>query len=196
MQSFRPALPQVGQVSGTTWQAVSPDLGTAQPLAIQAEPAPITGPRALRFGDHVIRTGLIVRSPWVEFILEGQKKWEIRGTATAKRGWIALIRGGSKTIVGACRLVDVVGPLTHERWLETVEEHQTPEDELRQGLPYPRTFAWVLADVFAFSTPIPYCHPSGAVIWVSFSGAETPIEGTPAEASADPCPRPPESRRF
>jgi hypothetical protein len=39
--------------------------------------------------------GLIVKSPWIELILEGKKTWEIRGSNTKIRGPIALIKSGS-----------------------------------------------------------------------------------------------------
>jgi hypothetical protein len=56
--------------------------------------------------------GLVIRSPWVDMILAGEKTSEIRGKKTSIRGTIALIRGGSGLIVGTCELIDVVGPLT------------------------------------------------------------------------------------
>lgn len=61
--------------------------------------------------------GFVIRSPWVEMILDGTKIWEIRGRKTHMRGKIALIRGGSGLIVGTCNLTDVVGPLTRKEFL-------------------------------------------------------------------------------
>ena len=57
-------------------------------------------------------TGLIIRSPWIETILAGEKTWEIRSSNTNVRGPIARIRGGSGRVVGTCDLVDCIGPLT------------------------------------------------------------------------------------
>jgi hypothetical protein len=36
---------------------------------------------------------------------------------------------------------------------------------------YKYTFAWVLANARRFKTPVPYRHPSGAVIWVALDEA-------------------------
>jgi hypothetical protein len=41
-------------------------------------------------------SGLLIRSPYVDWILAGSKTWEIRGSSTAKRGRIALIQSGSE----------------------------------------------------------------------------------------------------
>ena len=68
--------------------------------------------------------GLIIRSPYVDWILAGKKSWEIRGRYTHVRGNIALIRGGSGLIVGTSELVGVVGPLSL-RELRTMPEAQS-----------------------------------------------------------------------
>ena len=57
-------------------------------------------------------SGLLIRSPYVDWILAGSKTWEIRGSSTAKRGRIALIQSGSGTVIGVADLVGVAGPLT------------------------------------------------------------------------------------
>jgi hypothetical protein len=54
--------------------------------------------------------GLIIRAPYVDWIVDGKKTWEIRGSATKVRGPLALIKGGSGTIVGTCTLSDVIAP--------------------------------------------------------------------------------------
>ena len=51
--------------------------------------------------------GLVIREPFVDWILDGLKTWEIRRSATMIRGPVALIMGGSGTIVGTCGLVGV-----------------------------------------------------------------------------------------
>src|SRR5882724_4942048 len=54
---------------------------------------------------------LIIREEPLSKILAGTKTWEIRGSATKRRGRIALIQSKSGLVVGTCDLVDVVGPL-------------------------------------------------------------------------------------
>lgn len=109
--------------------------------------------------------GLIIRSPYVDWILAGKKTWEIRGRRTLARGKIALIRGGSGLVVGTCHLTDVVGPLTLRELRKNTRRLAEPKSEIR-SLPYKTTYAWVLKNVRRFRRPRRYKHPSGAVIWV------------------------------
>jgi hypothetical protein len=109
--------------------------------------------------------GLIIRSPWVEMIVEGKKTWEIRGRDTRIRDWIALIRGGSGLIVGTCSLVDVVGPLTLWELQENAQKAGLERSEI-YAKPYTKTYAWVLNNVSKLIPTRLYEHPAGAVIWV------------------------------
>ena len=109
--------------------------------------------------------GLVIRSPWVEMILEGKKKWEIRGRNTHVRGKIALIRGGSGLIVGTCHLAGVVGPLTRKEFRRNHRKAGLSEAEAT-SLRYPQTYAWVLKNARKCRPPRPYKHPSGAIVWV------------------------------
>jgi hypothetical protein len=102
----------------------------------------------------------------VEEILAERKTWEIRGSATNIRGRIALIRGGSGLMVGTCRLADCRGPLTLAEMLDNVHRHQIPAARLRDAMPYPKTYAWVISDARTLAKPVAYQHPNGAVIWV------------------------------
>jgi hypothetical protein len=52
--------------------------------------------------------GLIIKSPWIDKILAGEKTWEIRGSNTKIRGKISLIKSGSGMILGKADLVDCV----------------------------------------------------------------------------------------
>ena len=123
----------------------------------------VTLDRLLVFGMR----GLIIKDPWIDLILSGYKKWEIRGSNTRIRGQIALIRSGSGLVVGQCLLTDTIGPLTLKEMKRNIEKHRVPLKELKSRLPYKKTFAWVLQNAKSFSQPIPYKHPIGAVIWVN-----------------------------
>ena len=50
--------------------------------------------------------GLIIKAPWIDYILSGKKTWEIRGCNTKIRGEIALIQSGTGKIYGTVELVD------------------------------------------------------------------------------------------
>ena len=117
-----------------------------------------------------ITKGLMIRSPWIEKILEGQKTWEIRGYNTDIRGTIALIRSGSGLICGFADIVDVAGPLTRQELADNVDRHRIPEGEIDhliyEVLKYETVYAWVVKNALALNPAVPYDHPVGAVRWV------------------------------
>jgi hypothetical protein len=109
--------------------------------------------------------GLIIKSPWIDMILAGEKTWEIRGSLTRVRGRIALIKSTSGQVWGTCEVADCVGPLSLGDLRGGAALHRIPQERLAE-LPYPRTYAWVLRDAKPLVRPVSYVHPSGAVIWV------------------------------
>jgi hypothetical protein len=113
-------------------------------------------------GEQIPSRGLLVLKEPLDKILNGTKTWEIRGKRTARRGPIALIESKSGHVVGSCELVDVVGPLT----LPELHRNARRAGFLPSQLPYARTYAWVVRNAQRLAKPVPYQHPSGAVIWV------------------------------
>lgn len=107
--------------------------------------------------------GLIIRTPYIDHILLGQKDWEIRGTNTKIRGRIALIRSGHKEICGYCDLVDVIGPLGKNDMNNNIHHHHSGPTK---QMPYNKTYAWVMKNPKILKVPKTYTHPNGAVIWV------------------------------
>lgn len=121
---------------------------------------------------------LVIRQPWVDLILSGEKTWELRGSATSFRGRFAVIQSGTGTVVGICQLVAVVGPLAAGDLAESTAKHRVP---CRPR--YRRPHAWVLEGAERLRRPVPYRHPSGAVIWVNLSPEEAAaVERALAEA--------------
>jgi hypothetical protein len=112
---------------------------------------------------------LMVKQPWIDKILSGQKTWELRSSSTKARGQIALIESGSGTVVGTCEVVDVQGPLSLADLKRSTRKHAVPARQLGPLPPYKRTHAWVLKNARRLKQPINYKHPSGAVIWVTLS---------------------------
>ena len=109
-----------------------------------------------------ITHALIILEEPLAKILAGTKTWEIRGSATKRRGRIALIQSKSGLVVGTCDLVDVVGPLSLKKLRSASWRTGFRPDKL----PYSSTHAWVVRAARRLRKPIPYRHPSGAVIWV------------------------------
>src|SRR5216684_3372672 len=103
---------------------------------------------------------LLIRHPWIDKILDGEKTWEIRGSKTSIRGSVGLIASGSGTIVGVCDVVDCVGPLSANMFRKNAAKAGMRPAEARLG-GYRHTYAWVLANPRYLKRPVPYKHPSG-----------------------------------
>jgi ASCH domain len=110
--------------------------------------------------------GLIIDEPWIGMIITGQKTWEMRSRKTATRGRIALIRKGSKTVVGVADLVDTVPKLSRSALKSSIDKHQIPAAEIDEDN-YKYDTAWVFERAQPLRRPVPYPHPTGAVIWVN-----------------------------
>ena len=108
--------------------------------------------------------GLIIRQPWIDKILAGDKTWELRGSRTHKRSRIALIQSGSGLVVGECDLIDCIGPLDKLMFTKNIDKHGSSYSF--EELPYKQTFAWILRNAKRYQTPKPYTHLQGAIIWV------------------------------
>lgn len=106
---------------------------------------------------------LIIKKPWIDYIFEGKKTWEIRGCNTKTRGQIELIQSGSGLVVGSCNIVDCK-EITLEEYSNNKDKHKITDITT---LPYKRTYAWVIADAKRYETPRKYKHPQGAIIWVN-----------------------------
>lgn len=111
--------------------------------------------------------GLVIRAPFVDWILDGLKSWELRGSATHVRGTIALIAAGSGTVVGTCDLVECLGPLRVDDLRRNAGKLNRRADDFAAPLHYgENTHAWVLSRPRRLPRPVRYVHPAGAVIWV------------------------------
>ncbi|MFP3728383.1 ASCH domain-containing protein [Priestia filamentosa] len=110
--------------------------------------------------------GLIIKEPWIDMILRGEKVWEIRSSNTKIRGEIALIKSGTGKVYGTVEIVDTIN-LGVEYYKETESFHRIPGG--KECLPYKKTYGWVLKNPHIFDQPIPYKHPQGAVIWVNLN---------------------------
>lgn len=108
--------------------------------------------------------GLIIRSPWIDFILQGKKTWEIRGSNTYIRGKVALIKSGSGLIYGTVDLVES-RQLSLEEYQQTELFHCVSKKNTVKA-PYNTIYAWVFENPELFEEPVAYKHPQGAVIWV------------------------------
>ena len=73
--------------------------------------------------------GLIIKKYWLDNIFSNNPKiWEIRGSRTKRRGNIKLIESGSGNIVGECKLIDCIGPLSDSDIEQNRSKHQIVDD--------------------------------------------------------------------
>lgn len=131
--------------------------------------------------------GLVIRSPWIDLILDGSKTWEMRSRATGMRGTIALIKAGSGMVYGTADLIDCLPALSVQQMRETTGRHGIPPDKIDAAAAQGWTTPWVLDRVKRFDTPVRYEHPNGAVTWVDLAGKlrDGPI-GTAPTRQAQP----------
>ena len=108
------------------------------------------------------RYALVVKKEWLDKILFGQKDWEIRGSATARRGWghLAESKAGGVLVGRAC-VVDCMR-IARSMCLERCRHHCVRRVSMVQ---YRRIFAWVLKGAERYKVPLRYGHSNGAVIW-------------------------------
>lgn len=105
---------------------------------------------------------LIVRQPWLDLILIGEKRWEMRSRPTRIRGRIGLIEQGTGLIVGECNLDGVGKPIDQFNLGWGHHLHKIDDYSLLEKWKYP----WLLSDAERYKNPVPYQHPKGAVVWV------------------------------
>jgi hypothetical protein len=117
--------------------------------------------------------GLIIKSPWIERILEAPRTWAIRGTRTNTRGRVALIAGRSGPIVGTCEIVDCLGPMTLEELRAEAGKQQVPVEMLMSS-PGAKSFAWILSEVKALAEPIPCSHATTSTMWMKLTPENVP----------------------
>lgn len=126
-----------------------------------------------------ITKGLIIADPWIGYILDGTKNWEMRSSGASHRGWFALIRKGTGAAYGVARLIDVGTPLSPTEMIATFEHHRIPEHMIRSGEVAKWNTPWKLADVRRLDSPVAYRHKSGAVTWVELD--DTAIAGVASQ---------------
>ncbi len=109
--------------------------------------------------------GLIIKEPWIDYILDGLKTWEIRGSNTKIRGRIYLIKSGTGKIYGEVDLVDSI-PIDLNLMQGNQNKHNLTFEQW-MNMKYKKPHAWVLENPVKYLKPKPYEHKQGAIIWVN-----------------------------
>ena len=107
---------------------------------------------------------LIVKEPWVTYILKGLKKWEIRKRNTKIRGVIGLVCKG--TLRGFVELVDSI-PMAVSELKDFQQYHLVKYEDLEKYAENRRVlYVWVLENPIKLNKPIEISLPRGAQLWV------------------------------
>ncbi len=144
-----------------------------QPIRKVVRPETVPIPPAKRETKSVnhqergaVSMGLVIRSPWIEKILGGEKTWEIRSKPNSTTGRIVLCKGGGP-IVGTCTIQPSIA-LSREEFRKNFDKHCVSEQQLIEFYGDRPVFAWPVSDVRPLVTPIRYKHPGGGS-WVTLS---------------------------
>ena len=113
---------------------------------------------------------LVVKKCWLDKILSRKKDWEIRSSATKRRGWIHLVQSKSGSICGGAYLVNCF-PVERNEFLRYRHRHCVQN---LKDIKYKKIWAWVMKGAKKYSAPFKYNHNKGAVIFVSVRKAMGP----------------------
>jgi hypothetical protein len=145
---------------------------------------------------------LLLKKQWLDLILSGAKVWEIRGSATTKRGVIGLAH--KQLVFGECKIVDCfpVGKRSTEGIL--VPCSKEPGDQERfiginevkhrildlSEVCYDKPHAWVLTDIVVYEKTKRLDRKQGQCIWANGpdDGTGHPEEDNPQEGASDVSP--------
>jgi hypothetical protein len=113
--------------------------------------------------------GLIIREPWIGYILDGTKTWEMRTSPAPRRGRIGLIRKGTGLVVGTAEIVDSLPPLDAAGLAATRDRHRIPAELDVQVLAARWVHPWVLHNVRRLPHPVRAGQKPGQVIWLQLN---------------------------
>ena len=108
--------------------------------------------------------GLIVKQPFANLIIDGKKKWELRGRPIPKNkigNNVLLLSKGN--ILGEITIEKDLGPVGFEKLHATIHLHCSELGELDKTF---CTYAWKIKVNKKFEHPKKYAHPNGARVWV------------------------------
>ncbi len=117
-------------------------------------------------GNNQILSALIIDTPAIDRILNGEKTWEMRSNNCSIRGTVGLIRKGSGQVIGLVDIVDSIGPLSSDEIMQNQDKHKISTERLANPAIAKWNTAWVMKNPCKLPVPILYNHPNGAVIWV------------------------------
>lgn len=108
---------------------------------------------------------LILKAEWLAEILDKGKRMELRGSRSRKVGsQIGLMAAKTEHIAGMATIIDCVGPMSLQYFLDTRTQHHCNQ----QHLPYTNTYGWILDDVVKLDMPLPHKRKKGVVVFSKY----------------------------
>jgi hypothetical protein len=129
--------------------------------------------------------GLTIKKQWLDLILEGKKKWEIRSMSCKVRGQIGLVRSQVKKgdpclWLGTAEIVDCK-KLSMQDFKESLDKHCVSIEDLKilskgkkKKIDDIKLFAWVITNVRVFEKPVVVQRKPGAVNWIKIASPIPP----------------------
>ena len=108
--------------------------------------------------DDVI---LKIHKPWIDLILSGEKKWEIRSKPCLKHVGKTIFLGYRGEIFGKVLFDSIIKIESDEFWTENFQKHKVNTTTK----PYKNTYAYVFKNPETFYESIKYVPKKGCVIW-------------------------------
>ena len=132
-------------------------------------------PRKCNASRPQTKTGetiLLIRQPWLELILSGEKTWDMRNMPTNIRHKILLAEPGTGLCSGQA-IIDHVLKIERADFASYADLHQVRSPEGYAIIDkWASIYAWQLRDVTRLSVQRPFKHPQGAITWVRLSASE------------------------
>ena len=108
--------------------------------------------------------GLIVKEPYIDWILTGEKTIELRGSDTHKRGTIYLVKSGTGMVYGTIDIINSFEIETVNQYEQLRHRHCVGAE--RRQIRYKRLWAWELANEVQFDKPKRYIKKKGQQVWI------------------------------
>ena len=108
--------------------------------------------------------GLIVKEPYIDWILSGDKTIELRGFNTSKRGKIALIKSGTGLVIGTVEIINTFIIETTNQYEKLRPRHCVGAE--RNNIRYKELWAWELRNPTVLEQPVKYSYKKGQQVWV------------------------------
>jgi hypothetical protein len=116
--------------------------------------------------ETIPKSGIILKSEWLEMVLSGRKTWELRAMKTNKRERVALAQSGTSLLLGD---VEITGCVELDDVLvrANIEKHGVPLHRLAEYVSDDKNiFAWEIARPRRYKEPIPYTRARGQMTWI------------------------------